>query len=226
MTIRHSMLLALAAVATTAAQAQEGKLVDYQCKAPPDIQVEFAVDGRQAILRLPGEQEVVLPARPTSFGFFYDNGRYSLRGKDDELTWARGKGAPVECRAKIGESRDTQARWQLKDTYWRLREVGGQPFLAASGQREPHLVLASREPRMHGFAGCNRMLGGYAQESDSLHFAHVATTMMACVNGMDTETAFTHALEQTVRYRIDGDTLTLIDAEGATTAILQAAALR
>lgn len=224
MTIKLMALLAMAAA--TAAQAQEGKLVDYRCAQPPDIQVLFAVDGQHATLRLPGARDVVLPALPAESGFHYGNSRYSLRGKEDELRWTRGKGDPVECRAAIGESRDTQAAWRLKDTYWRLREVGGQPFLPASGQREPHLVLASKEQRMHGFAGCNRMLGGYEQEADSLRFAHVATTMMACVNGMDTETAFTHALERTARYRIDGDLLTLIDAEGATTAILQATALR
>jgi heat shock protein HslJ/uncharacterized lipoprotein YbaY len=92
----------------------------------------------------------------------------------------------------------------LIDTYWRLLEVDGTQVQTAEGRKEPHLILASAESRAHGNAGCNNYFGQYQLEDDTLTFSAMASTMMACIDGMDTEQAFLVALGKTNRYVIEG----------------------
>jgi uncharacterized lipoprotein YbaY/heat shock protein HslJ len=92
----------------------------------------------------------------------------------------------------------------LIDTYWRLLEVDGTKVQTAEGRKEPHLILASAESRAHGNAGCNNYFGQYQVEGEALSFAAVGSTMMACIDGMDTEQAFLAALGSTNRYVIEG----------------------
>lgn len=99
----------------------------------------------------------------------------------------------------------------LEDTYWRLVALGGTPIRLAPGQRAPYIVLASRERRVAGFAGCNRTSGGYTLTGAGIAFTQMASTMMACATGMDLERGFHDALARTAKWRLAGARLELTD---------------
>jgi heat shock protein HslJ len=57
-------------------------------------------------------------------------------------------------------------------------------------------------------------MGGFERDGDKIHFSRVASTMMACPDGMDIEVAFTKALAQVVTWRVLGRLLDFYDTEG------------
>ena len=101
------------------------------------------------------------------------------------------------------------ANAELRDTYWKLVEIDGRPVKTAEKQREAHVILASDGSRAHGNGGCNNFFGSFESDGEELRFSALGSTMMACVQGMDTEKAFLEALGNTTRYRIVGQTLEL-----------------
>jgi heat shock protein HslJ len=64
-------------------------------------------------------------------------------------------------------------------TEWRLTRLASSP----------HLLFDPATRRVSGFTGCNRLSGGYTVEGDRLTFGPMATTRMACPEGMATEAA-------------------------------------
>jgi len=111
----------------------------------------------------------------------------------------------------------------LEDTYWQLAQLGGTPVTLAAGQRAPYVVLDSTRHRASGYAGCNRMMGGYSVDGVKLTFTQMAGTMMACLQGMEMEQALHEALARVTSWRIEGDRLDLLDANGAVVAAFTAA---
>jgi heat shock protein HslJ len=107
-----------------------------------------------------------------------------------------------------------QATANLENTYWKLMHLGDVPVIAGEKQREPHLVLGSQDRRVSGSSGCNRLMGGYALEGETLAFSRLASTRMACAEGMDTEQKFLAALEQVKTWKIVGEHLELFDTGG------------
>ncbi|MGE0473956.1 MAG: META domain-containing protein, partial [Nitrospirales bacterium] len=99
----------------------------------------------------------------------------------------------------------------LEDMYWKLTRLSDQPVLIAPQQREPHLILHSPSRRIGGFGGCNRLIGGYELKDVRLTFGQVATTRMACREGMEMEAAFLAALEKVRTWKIAGQHLDLFD---------------
>lgn len=97
----------------------------------------------------------------------------------------------------------------LTNTYWKLTSIGGTPYRHEGEQREPHLKLVTQDLVASGRTGCNAFTGSYEHHGESLRFGNMAVTMMACVDGMDTERAFLDALEAVDRFAIAGDTLAL-----------------
>ncbi len=100
----------------------------------------------------------------------------------------------------------------LEDVQWTLIELDGAA-LRASARGAPTLTLASKDRRLSGFAGCNRMLGDYELDGDALKFGAMATTRMACVD-VTPEEPLLRALQATTRWRVTGNTLVLFDAAG------------
>jgi heat shock protein HslJ len=66
-------------------------------------------------------------------------------------------------------------------------------------------------------------MGGYELKGDKLTFARMASTMMACPDGMDTEQKFLKALEQVKRWRIAKQQLELMDGSGKVIAVFAVA---
>ena len=70
---------------------------------------------------------------------------------------------------------------------------------------------------LSGSAGCNNYRSSYQTEANAIAIGPVATTRMMCGNPdgvMEQESAYLAALESAVAYRIQGDRLEMIDAEG------------
>jgi putative lipoprotein len=102
----------------------------------------------------------------------------------------------------------------LENTYWKLIQLGDAPVTVASKQNEPHLILNSESRRVAGSGGCNRLTGSYQLNGDRLTFSQMASTMMACLQGMEIERAFLAALTTVTIWKIAGESLELFDNSG------------
>ena len=92
----------------------------------------------------------------------------------------------------------------LQNTYWKLLEIEGQAVAVSSAGKQPHLILSTAESQAKGNGGCNNFFGNYELDGEKLNFGVMASTMMACPDGMDTERNFHGVLEQTTRFEISG----------------------
>lgn len=110
----------------------------------------------------------------------------------------------------------------LENTYWKLTYLGKAAVTVASEQREPHLVFDSESHHVSGSGGCNGLTGSYEVKGDELTFRQMASTMMACAEGMDTEKAFLKALEDAKTWKIRKRKLEFFDAGGNAVAIFEA----
>ena len=112
----------------------------------------------------------------------------------------------------------------LRDTEWQLTALGSEPIALETAQRRPDIILLPDEPRIAGFGGCNRLVGGFAIDGEQLRFSRMASTMMACPMGMELEQDLLQALEATDRFRVLGRHLDLYAADGSPVARFLAAA--
>jgi len=99
----------------------------------------------------------------------------------------------------------------LENTYWRLTLIDATHVERAPDQREPHLVFRE-DDRLAGSDGCNRLVGSYAVDGMSIALSGLATTRMACPEGMAQGERFRSVLEEVDRYRIVGRHLEMLDA--------------
>ncbi|MGL6133513.1 MAG: META domain-containing protein [Prochlorococcaceae cyanobacterium] len=106
----------------------------------------------------------------------------------------------------------------LRGTTWQLQslEAGGGSQQPPAGGRPVELLFDPDSERVSGSGGCNRLMGGFEREGDSLRFSPLASTKMACTPAvMDFETDVFRALEQVRGWRIEGTGLTLLGEGGA-----------
>jgi uncharacterized lipoprotein YbaY/heat shock protein HslJ len=114
----------------------------------------------------------------------------------------------------------------LQNTYWKLVRLRDEPVIVEKNQREPHIVLHAEGRRVAGSGGCNSLLGGYRLDDNRIAFEKLASTMMACVAGMEQERRFLGALGEAASWRVLGSHLELFDADGALLARLEARHLK
>ena len=94
---------------------------------------------------------------------------------------------------------------------WTLTELGGRPAPTGAGGQHPTLRLDTDSSHVSGFAGCNRIAGGFTVDGQNIHFATLAMTKMACTEGMELEQRFADALAYTNRYELTASGLTFFD---------------
>jgi putative lipoprotein len=139
-----------------------------------------------------------------------------------------GSTAPFDLRlVRTGVSAASTA--QLENTYWKLLQLSDVQVRTPEGQREIHLVLqASTDGSRHvaGFSGCNRLIGGYTLDGERIAFEQMASTMMACEHGLESEQALHAALAEVTRWGIRGEQLDLFDAAGKRVALFESVYLR
>jgi copper homeostasis protein (lipoprotein) len=114
----------------------------------------------------------------------------------------------------------------LQDTYWKLTRVQGKPVIVSPKQREAGLTLRKQENDVTGFTGCNDLSGSYTLKGNKITFKDFAATLLACLDVMETESAFLQALKTVRSWRIVGEHLELYNNKGAMVARLEARALR
>lgn len=112
----------------------------------------------------------------------------------------------------------------LKNTYWRAVFLDDDHVQRAPDQREPHLVFHEGN-RLAGSDGCNRISGAYERKGASIQLSRVATTRMACAEGMEQASRFLKALEEVSRYSIIGRHMEMLDESGTLRLRLEATAL-
>jgi heat shock protein HslJ len=119
-----------------------------------------------------------------------------------------------------------QSAAQLENTYWKLMTLGGEPMETPQAAREIHFVLHSEGGRVAGFAGCNQLMGLYALAGTKITFTEVGGTLMACENGMERGQEFQQLFARVARWKISGETLQLLDGNGAVLATFESRYLR
>jgi heat shock protein HslJ len=155
------------------------------------------------------EQLITLQAQPAASGAYYvasDNPATSIHMKGDSAI-LRIDGAELsECTLIRPDADITQGVWNIS-------AFGETPALFPS---RTELVFYP-DGRISASVGCNRMIGGYRRHGGILSFGHMASTLMACPDGLaEQERSFIAALTMVDGYRLDpeGGRLTLL-ANGA-----------
>jgi heat shock protein HslJ len=114
----------------------------------------------------------------------------------------------------------------LVNTNWRLTNLGERVVENPAGAAAVSLQLQPTNMRLTGFAGCNRLFGGYLLNADQLKFDQVGATKMACADEsrMRLEQEYFQMLSAVARWKIMGSSLELLDSGGTTVATFAAAA--
>lgn len=109
----------------------------------------------------------------------------------------------------------------LEGTNWKLSKMAGIPASALDGEADFFtLYFDAAEGTVHGRTNCNRFFGAYELKGDGLELENMGMTRMACPD-MEYEDAFVKMLDETDRFAIDGETLTLFD-DGRELAVFEA----
>jgi heat shock protein HslJ len=108
---------------------------------------------------------------------------------------------------------------------WQLTALDGASVTAADERQAAYLHFDDGPPqRVTGSTGCNRLAGSYSLRGSGLQFGPLATTKMACADGMAQEQAFLAALAAVDGWRtLDRQVLELLDAQGEVLARFTAA---
>jgi heat shock protein HslJ len=114
----------------------------------------------------------------------------------------------------------------LTGTRWRVIGYNNGRGGVTSVLADTEIVLQlDADGRLAGKV-CNNYRGGFEQDGERLRLVGpIASTRMACPTpegAGDQETAYLNALARVERYRIEGNQLTLLDADGATLARFRA----
>lgn len=103
----------------------------------------------------------------------------------------------------------------LEATAWQLETLATGTD-AVSSVVVPGQITFAADGTVSGTTGCNSFSGGYTVDGSSLTFGPLATTRMACPDDVAAqETAVLTGLESTASFAIDGQTLSLLGADGA-----------
>lgn len=101
---------------------------------------------------------------------------------------------------------------QITEKYWKLISLEGKKIqVNENRQKEAHFVLKEEEHRVSGNTGCNSMGGSYEiADGNLLKFSKLFSTKMYC-EAVPYEKEFLKALENTRSFKIQDDTLFLLD---------------
>lgn len=132
-------------------------------------------------------------------------------GKDVNIVLKSAGGKAAVTGARAGSSRGNAP---LENTTWKVTRLGGKDVASNENQRAPYIVLEPSDHRVSGSGGCNRITGTYTAEKQTIHFGPIASTMMACPRGMDTEKDFMQALDAARKWKVQGEELELYGEVG------------
>lgn len=116
----------------------------------------------------------------------------------------------------------------LTNTHWRLVRLGGEKVEIKSDQASaPYIVLHADKKRVTGSDGCNRVMGSYTLDNDSLRLSNLAGTLMACPKPvMQTAESFKQALGNMRSYRVFANYLAIYNNQHERIAVFRATAMQ
>jgi heat shock protein HslJ len=122
--------------------------------------------------------------------------------------------AAAGCSTTVKKDAAPAAPAPLLDTHWRLTQVGEVVVPNPAGSREVYFSLQSQNPNVVGFSGCNRMFGHYVLSGEQLKFDQMGGTRMSCDVRMELEQRFLAMFAYVSGWKISGNTLQLLNADG------------
>lgn len=101
----------------------------------------------------------------------------------------------------------------LANSQWTLTGLNGRTPLDAA----PISLQFEAGDRLSGNSGCNQYGATYQAEGKALTIGEIFSTKMACVDeGLNSqEVEYQQALAAAAQFELDGDTLTVLDGQGA-----------
>lgn len=126
---------------------------------------------------------------------------------------------------RVGAAQEARPDRLLVETYWKLFRCSGAPVAVVPGHPEAHIIL-KLGGQLIASGGCNRLTGSYQRDGAAILLGPVATTTLECFPGSEQEGAFLEAMRNARSYRIAGDDLDLLDADGKVVAEFTAVDLR
>lgn len=91
-------ILAGAVLASCSSTGENTRQIQFICDDNSEITVDFGIE--TATVRRDDGKAFVLPQEISASGFWYQSGRYELRGKGDQATWTDDTRRPRLCTAK------------------------------------------------------------------------------------------------------------------------------
>lgn len=128
----------------------------------------------------------------------------------------------VEVTLKLSGSQDkhtfTGCGEYLPDTRlygtWQFSAINETPLAADAYMKGlPTISLSAENNRLSGHDGCNRLMGGFSIQKNTLSFKQLASTMMACPDKEGAVNINPIIANQTFDYRIEKNNLLLIKQE-------------
>lgn len=200
--------------------AADAKQVRYVCPGGESFRVDFQPElttvrgtrNAHVMLRMEGKPSIALPQARAASGAKYSDGYTTFWTQGDKAMVESGTVNVSDCQAEAAPQASLEGRWIL--SRW-----GDQAPVRPQGAAFVEFDLAAG--RAFGILGCNRFSGAVEHSSPDLQFHGIASTKMACQgSAMELESQFARVLETTAAYRIEEDRLMLLDAVGATIAVL------
>jgi heat shock protein HslJ len=121
--------------------------------------------------------------------------------------------AVAGCVGDQQASPDDKTVLALPGTEWELTAIAITSVNLVEGTT---ITLAFDEETLSGSAGCNRYFGGYTLDENRIAIGGIGSTEMYCGEAgvMEQEQLYLSLLGEVASARMDGDTLTLFDADG------------
>lgn len=113
--------------------------------------------------------------------------------------------------SSCGSSKYVAATVADIDGEWNIIEINGSSVVPAPGQAYPYIGFDQTTGRVHGNAGCNRLMGTFDVQAEPgrIDLSQLGTTRMMCPD-MTVEQNVLNALAQVKRYvKLDGENIAL-----------------
>ena len=102
----------------------------------------------------------------------------------------------------------------LTGVEWQVSELSGHAVASSVDRQQPFIIFDEAKKQASGYAGCNRLFGGYELNGKALKFGPIGATKRACPDlegGVESE--FFTALDATRGWRIVDKTLELLNGD-------------
>ena len=117
-------------------------------------------------------------------------------------------------------STENYASAPLLETYWRLREINGNPVTIYPDQPEPHLILRDNG-QASGSDGCNNFFMSWQRKDGAMTFSEGGSTLRLCPQGEEQARAMHEMFSKVDEWTINGSMLEL-RSDNSIVAVLEA----